>query len=303
MKHVPTTLKTTSVFLAIVLSQSALIGRVDGASVSADAFVGEGNQMFSRGLGFDFSTTPLEVVEADGSSSHDLSEAGGSGVLDFDATAMATASYNTLRASASGTITNTYFDENYNFEANTGVPTAYFSQGNARFSQTLQYGGTANNYISTYILRLTGSISGNGRAAVSIRLTHASQPAQSWFFREVGTFDLMIFSQAYVHGAFPQEFQLSINTLYSFDMFSFQDGSNASGGADFGSTLEVVGIDLRDEMGNLQPQGTITSDSGQEFAIVAVPEPSSVALLVFAITGVGIASYRRKKRSSLQRFA
>ncbi len=216
---------------------------------------------------------------------------------------MATASYNTLRTSASGTITNTYYDENYDHGAGTGVPTAYFSQGNAQFSQTLQYGGTAHSYTSTYILRLTGSIAGNGRAAVSISLTHASQPAQTWIFREVGTFDLMIYSQAYIHGASPQEFKLSINTLYSFDMFRYPEGADASGGADFGSTLEVVGIDLRDEMGNLQPQGTITSDSGQQFAIVAVPEPSSVALLVFGITGVAVASYRRKRRSDVQRLA
>ncbi|MBC7981373.1 MAG: hypothetical protein H7Y36_12490 [Armatimonadetes bacterium] len=257
--------------------------------------------MLSNILGTsDSSTTPFEVVEGEGGSTHNLDSVGGSGDLIFDAQATASASYGSLRASASGSITNSFFDPNYDFDAGTGVPIAFYSQGSARFSQTLQYGGTAVNYTSTYILRLTGSIIGGARAAVIIDLTHGSEPAQSWTYDAVGDYDLALFSQAYIHGGAPQEFQLSINTLYSFDTDTLAPGGDFTGSADFGNTLEVVGIDLRDELGKLQELGTITSDSGQVFTITGVPEPSSAILILMAC---GVASTWRYRLNQTGRIA
>jgi hypothetical protein len=278
--------KLTILFLTVgMLGENAM-----AASVLANAFSGEGNEMFVRGLGTSGNTTnPFQTVTGAGGSTHPLA---GGGSLGFNGQASATASYNSLRASASGSLTNSFYDAAYDHANSTGIPQTYVSQGRADFTQTLQHGGTAVNYTSTYALHVTGTISGNARAAVSITLTHASETPQTWFYDAVGNYDLIIYSQAYVHGAFAQEFSLSINTLYSFGTISLMDGGNYSGSANFGNTLEVVGIDVRDESGTLIPQGTISSDSGQTFNIISIPEPSSSLL---AFLGAGFLFRRGRK--------
>jgi len=275
-----------------LFSLSTLEGQ--SASVFAQAFTGEGNQMNSWIIGpVDTTTTPFQVVRGDGSSQHELGDSGGNGTLEFSGTATASAGYSTLRAAASGSLTNSYYDKNYDFDSASGVPTAFYAQGTAEFAQTLAYGGTANSYTSTYLLHLSGTISGSGRGAVIVELTHAMAPPQSWVYVMEGDFDLNIRSQAYVHGQFAQEFKLRINTLYSFDTDFLQDGFDYSGAADFGSTLQVVGIDLRDENGVLQDQGTITSDSGAMFTIIAVPEPASALL---TLSGLAFLAFVRSRR-------
>lgn len=284
---------TLPVLVTLFTAAAAALDTACAASVSVSAYAAEGNQMLGRVLGtYDGSSTPLVTVNGSGQSSHDLSGVGGSGTLQFQGSASAYASYHSLRAQASGSVSNSFYDEDYDHEAETGVPTAYFAQGTASFSQTLLYGGTANNYTSTYIMRLTGTVQGSGRAAISVDLTHGMESPQSWFFSAEGSYDVLLYSQAWVHGRFAQEFSLSVNTLYSFDMDGLPAGGSYSGSADFGSTLEVIGIDLRDESGVLQPQGTITSDSGETFQIIPVPEPSSAVLL----GALGLASALRRRR-------
>lgn len=280
----------------VLLNLGPVAGRVSASSVFADAFVAEGDQSGGYVLGSVGSTTaPFQSVQGSGGSTHDLAPFDGTGLLTFNGLASAAASYNALKTASSGAVSNPFYDPNYNVVTNSGVPTAYIAQSHAQFTQTLQYGGTASNYTSIYALRLTGTISGGGRGAIIVDLQHGSEPAQSWFFDADGLYDLRILSSAYVHGAFAQEFTLKISTLYSFDMDTLPSGVDVAGGADFGNTLEFVGVDLRDEQGNLQPPGTITSDSGQPVSIVAVPEPGSVVivLLASALAMVAIGQSRR----------
>lgn len=287
-----------SSFLKVfVLSILAVYGiaRVHAvSSVEAFSFLGEGNENSAFTIGSSgFTTTPSELVTASGETSHDLTIAGGSNELSFSGSGSAFANYSTLRTASSGTLLNSFFDSTYDPNSNPdGIPQTYFTQSRAEFTQTLQYGGTATNYTSRYLLRLGGTIQGTGRAAVIVELTHAMETPQSWFYEANGSYDLAINSEAYIHGGSPQDFRLSISTLYSFGTAFLDDGSNYSGAANFGNTLEVLGIDLRDENGVLQDQGTITSDSGEMFAIIAVPEPSSFGLLLVA--GVVWAARRRR---------
>ena len=286
-------MKSTTSKLSIICITLALSTHQGmAASVVAYAFTGEGNEMFLNTLGTSGSTTtPLQTVVGSGSSVHSLA---GGGELGYSGQASATASYNSLRSAASGALTNSFYDSAYNYAESTGVPQTYASQGTAEFTQTLLHGGTAVNYTSTYALHLTGTISGNARAAVSISLTHASNTPETWFYDAVGNYDLMIYSQAYIHGAFAQDFSLSLNTLYSFGTTSLADGGDYNGAAAFGNTLEVVGIDIRDDSGRLIRQGTIASDSGQSFNIISVPEPSTSLL---AFLGVGFFLRRSRKHS------
>ena len=85
-----------------------------------------------------------------------------------------------------------------------------------------------------------------------------------------------------------------VELLSQVDIFTedFEDGSDVTGTVSFGNTLELLGIDLRDENGNLAPQGSITRESGEPVAIIAVPEPSALSLLVIASTFI----IRRRRR-------
>lgn len=71
-------------------------------------------------------------------------------------------------------------------------------------------------------------------------------------------------------------------------------GDTVFGEADFGNTLEVIGVDLRDNNGNLLTGDSITGDSGNSYAITLVPEPSSV--LLFGFGSLSLAFRRLRSR-------
>ncbi len=240
----------------------------------------------------DTSSNPLIGASTSAEIEHDLTDADGS--LEFQGTASARASFNTLSAQAGGALYNSFFDPDYDFDSQTGVPQNYGSFSSAEFTQTLSYGGMAMNYTSTYILRLTGTILTPGYGAVTVRLTHGNETPQEWSFLANDSYDIPIFSQAYVHGVSPQQFSLAIFVTHDFDTGTLAEGGNYEGSVLFGNTLRVEGVDLRDENGNLAPPGTITSNSGEVFQIMAVPEPGTLALVPISM-GMLIFSRRRRE--------
>lgn len=153
--------------------------QAQSASVYAVAHVAEGNELGVYIIGPHVKiTTPLEVVTQTASSEHGHQR----GTLNFSGEATASAGYSTLHSAASGSLTNSYYDEFYELDTNNEIPTEYSAQGHSEFSQTLLYGGTANSYTSTYLLDLSGTIAGTGSAHVYISLTHAMAPPQTWIY-------------------------------------------------------------------------------------------------------------------------
>ncbi len=258
------------------------------AATFAQVIIGEGDN--STGISFGFSESsdegslPVSTGMVTGDTSHDLSVAGGDGYLLFSGTGSASAAIQRLQTSASGTLTNSFYDSEFVDDPRQGnIPYDYVTQSIASFTETLQYGGTATAYTSRYILRLTGTISGDG-SYTTISLTHATAPSQFFYFDTPGNYDLTLTSESFVHGLGPQEFSLEILSAVRFSTDFYPDGSNLSGESNFGNTLELIGIDIRDENGVLAPEGTVTSGSGATYNIVPVPEPSSLALAgLFAI--------------------
>ena len=253
-------------------------------TVRSNVLVGEGLQAVIRTLDAADSTVPGVTVTASASGTR----------APFEGSGSASARAQFLRTSATGSMTGTEFDESYDFDEDIGVPPVYAVQSLASFTETLAYGGTARNYTSRYLLRLTGNISGAGAFAL-VDLTHGSESSESWFYASPGAYNELIVSETYVGGNVPEFFSLQIISGYNADL-STLGGQSSSGSSSFGNTLELVGIELRDaETGLLAPQGTVVGSSGTVYPIIdiaSIPEPASAVLL--AIGGLSIGSLRRR---------
>ncbi|TWT48778.1 hypothetical protein [Botrimarina hoheduenensis] len=265
----------------LVLLLITVVSQANATALYSEAVVIEGDQ--STGTALDSaSSNSGSAVSASASSSHDVSVLGGSGDLTFSGSGTAQANYLFLRTSVQGMVDNTYFDPDYNYDNGTGdVPTAYAVQSIARFEDTLQYGGTAVGYNSKYIIRVTGTIT-DYNAFASIELTHGMAPPQRWFFGEPGPIDITLVSNSFV-GAANQPFVLELLTGFNADTEFLGDGGFASAAAQFGNTVELIGIEARDAAGMLLSTTDFTSASGTTYQILAaVPEPASALMIVVA---------------------
>jgi hypothetical protein len=210
----------------------------------------------------------------------------------FNANASASSVFKRLRAQGGGFVDSVSDGEGFFVDS---TPEFYYSSGTASYRETLQYGGTATNYNSKYILKFTGRITGNAFAVITLQ--HAMNSAQTWIFDTPGSYDLTLVSNAFVHGFSPQAFSL---TLQSSVNLNPENNSPDSGNADFGNTLEVIGIDLRDnDTGTLLTSDSVTGSSGSSYKIMAVPEPSSFLLLA-GVAGVALAVNRFRFHASLR---
>lgn len=209
----------------------------------------------------------------------------------FNGQGSASAQFGRLRAAASGSVSNIQ-NPVEPYEPG-GYPEVFLVDSIAQSTETLQYGGSATSYTSRYIFRVTGNISGEDAFAV-LRVKQADDFEELFTFFDSGVVNEMVATDAFVHGGSPQEIQVTLNTQYQPLSEFFSPGDGSSGAAAFGSTVELIGIDVRDQNGMLLPQGAITSSSGMVIPIVdasTIPEPTSV-LLAFVAAGMSLASPR-----------
>lgn len=222
---------------------------------------------------------------------------GSEGDLSLSGTASAATSYQRLRAAVTGDVSGSFYNSEFDprfFDQETGEvqeefgkPDYFAVDAESQFTETLQYGGTATNYNSRYFLNLSGTVSGEG-AFVFVEVDHATSGQGFRFFsRETGDFNIPIVTEAFV-GSANQQF--SVRLLTSFQVQTDDGGGGSfAGAAEFGSTLEFLGVEVREEeSGRLLSASEITSDSGTVYAVV--PEPAT-ALLVLA----GLPLLRRRE--------
>jgi len=272
---------------------SAQLGNLSNESF-VDIVVSQDGVDFGSTVGGDFSNTGAPVSYNGGMLFGDESEGGTFGI---SGSGSASASFGRLRASAQAEVTdNTTTGDEPAFllpdgsENEFGVPSAAGFNAFAVFRDRLQYGGTATNYESTYVLRLTGTISGvGGFAAVTIE--HGDNPSQTLFFDDPGTYNETIVSRKFTHVNSPQFIRVQLQATADFFPDFSSEGDSAS--VAFGNTLELVGVELRDaDTGQLLVDETITTESGEGGPIAIVPEPTSFALLS---AGVWLFAGRRRR--------
>lgn len=220
------------------------------------------------------------------------------GVFAISGNASAQSVAGILRASARTTVTdNTVSDFSTPFLTDNsddpaGIPTTAGFSAYAGFTDRLQYGSTATNYGSRFLFRLTGHIDNPG-AFVVVTIQHAQQPAQSFFFTEVGNFNEVVSTEAYVHGGGFQDLSVDIQVSADADPMFDLDGDTLA--ADFSNTLEIIGFELRDADTNQLLTGEIvTTFAGGTLPITAIPEPAAITLL--ALGGLALATRPSRDR-------
>ncbi len=277
---------------AAIITFGSLVGGANAAlSLDANVFTGYGKDS-SRAHTIDSEfTSGLDEVTVSTTESFEHSGNPGN-YLDFSGFASASSAPQWLRTHAQGTVINNFYDDLYDFDLNTGTPSYYVSWAEAKYSETLQYGGYANHYNSRYIMRFTGEITGLETLTL-VEIQHGNEPKQRWLFTTPGSYDQIIVSNAFVHGSSPQNITVRVMSSYQMDTGIYPDGATIQGEANFGNTLQVLGVDLRDSNGNLLTGETITGESGSTYAVIEAPEPSSSALLGLACMGILFQRIRR----------
>ncbi len=247
-------------------------------SLLADAGFGYYNESEGFAAVLDFEQSGGAFVAISGAAHDDFYQ--------FYGNASASAAIKKLRAQGGGSVDGNLIDEGFYVEE---APDFYTADGIASFSETLAYGGTAVNYNSRYILGFSGTITGN--AFVVITLKHANNPSDMWIFDTPGIYNEVLVSDAYVHGGSPQLFSLTLQSSVNLNPDNIVPDS---GNADFGSTLEVLGIDLRDnDTGELLTAETVSGESGSRYEVIPVPEPA--AFFLFGLGGL-FGCLRRSRR-------
>lgn len=243
---------------------SAQLGNLSNQSF-VDIVVSQDGVDFGSTVGGDFSDTGAPVSYSGGMLFGDESEGGTFGI---SGSASASASFGRLRAAAQTSVTdNTTSGDEPPFllpdfgENEFGIPTTAGFSATAVFRDRLQYGGTATSYESTYFLRMTGTIAGEGGFA-AVTIEHGDNPSQRFIFDDPGTYNETIVSRKFTHVNSPQFIRVQLQATADFFPDFSSEGDSAS--VAFGNTLELVGVELRDaDTGQLLVDETITTESGE----------------------------------------
>lgn len=272
------------------------------ADSSAGIIVAQDGVDFVESVELDLSTTGAPVSFSGGASFGDPDE---TGVFAISGSASASATAGILRARANTTVVeNSVFNtdtpyltpdgigtsDNLDF----GIPTIAGFSAFASYTDRLQYGGLATNYKSRYVFRVSGAVTGtDGFAVVSIQ--HGDSGFQTIVFDQPGSFNEVMTSEAFVHGGAPQFFSLGLQA--SVDPFQEFASSGDSGSVQFGNTVELLGVELRDaDTDVLLLNEVITADSGATSIYTVregIPEPSSLVLCV--TVGLAVLAVRSRR--------
>ncbi len=208
-----------------------------------------------------------------------------------------------IHISGQGTVTNAYYNENNRpvIDGNgafdpTGSPYQLAVHGNAGYSDTINFTGRdGEGYTVDFLFQLEGLISGDTEAGLNFSTSRPSDPGYYPRLTRVNGVQENV-GMTWATPAYPIQFGTSFDIhadMYAgltTNLIDHADGSTIGGSADYGDTLTLGGIEIRDPQGNLVTSGiTVSSTSGASYN--PVPEPSALAAL-----GLGaLALLRRRK--------
>lgn len=217
--------------------------------------------------------------------------------MDIDGEMFARGQFGSLRTRASGTLANSFYNENNDPYINSltgdfnpdGTPDIFFADAYAEWTDEVSIGGTANNYHSTWLFHIDGFNHGEWGFSYFTAQIGNNTP-EFVLLGDDGTFELNFRSSAFILGSTPETVRFSVYSTFQPQTRFISEGSTVSGGSDFSNTITFMGVELRDDNGNLVNE-TITSASGYQYEVV--PEPASMLAL-----GLGAAALVRRRKAA-----
>lgn len=226
-------------------------------------------------------------------SSNDLQE------MTFEGTGYAQGDYGVIRTRYEGGLYNSFFSENnpYLYNSQTreydsyGTPDVIQGVAQAGWVDQVQYGGTATGYMATYVFRITGK-NENFKSFSLLDINVGESGSQRFTFFQTGVTDQIVRTTPVFIGQDGLRTTVDMTSIFQPNMRELADGSDFFGDSNFASTVQLVGIELRDSNGDLVTDVPLFGASGTNYQ--PVPEPGVVALL----GGLGILLGRRMTKKA-----
>jgi hypothetical protein len=278
-------------FLAI-LALVAVSSIASAQSLTTYTALGAGNTGFQN-FGFnaiasDYSGIGATVVAAATEQFSGIDRNGNSQTMTFSATGLASAEYGILRTSATGSVSNSFFNSSnpwyYNSDTGSvnenGTPDYIISFGQAQYDDIFTYNNIGPAVTVNFFFQITGTFSGDA-VYHSILVENDTESDSIILSPSNGN----VIGQTFVTKNFAigdGVLNHSVTVLSQFDHrpeFT-ADGADVSGIADFDNTVILTGMVLKDANGTPVNGWTMTSGSGTNYA--AVPEPATLSILAIA---------------------
>jgi hypothetical protein len=216
--------------------------------------------------------------------------------MTFTGASSASSGYGRMHTYASGSVLGSYYNtangEYYNtptgYVNEEGTPDQFIAYGQAAYSDAFTYTNTSAAVTVNFLYQISGAFLGDA-GYHSVYVEFNGQSDYTVLRPDDGSFINRTWAT--------QPFNILLNvpnhhratTLSQFDFCPeyHQDRQDYSGTVDFGSTVTLVGMELRDSDGKLVTGWSLNAASGTTYPI---PEPSAAALA--AIGAVALAGRR-----------
>lgn len=279
-----------------VLALAVVSGSAQAFDVWSQSIAGVTNGSFIGTVGFEHRTDGgLTSAQMDQTWTG-MDRTGTEQSMRFQGQTLTQSAFGRLKSYTAGTVTNSYYNDNnpkyFDWDTGTydpeGSPTGLVSLGFAGFNDTLHYGGTLEaGYRARYIFHIDGQSVGYGTFA-SLSVSIAGNPYENVFFIGAGTFSENWATQTYeINGITPQDVNVQFSSQFVLNTHEVDDGTTASGVANFSSTVTLSGIEVVNANGDVVGGWSVTSDSGTSYP---VPEPGTMTAIA-----LGIASLARRR--------
>jgi len=217
--------------------------------------------------------------------------------MNISGSAFSNVTYGHIHVAGQGSITNPYFNSTNSpyFDGTldpNGSPDLLAINGNAGFSDILTYGSPTAarqpGYKVNFYFRLEGSVSGDTLAGLNFSTSDPT--GESYNPRTHQSHEIWVTPFYNMEWDHPLTINADFFAGFNTQVSAHPEGVNYSGSAQYGNTLDLIGMTVIDPSGNQVTDFSVSSGSGTNYS--TTPEPGTWLALGLG----GLAVMRRKRR-------